>query len=224
VKASRDVAAVWALTVTSAVTAASALTGVAGAQETTTLTSPRWAYEIKGGEFEPDLERYADFYGDPDDGYFSLGVSYRFRDWLELGGEVGQMRDTGIGVLTSTLEPGGSVEYRLRPVHIYTNFIYQRDRQQRFAPYLGVGVAIAGYQQEVDQQPDIDGRTDTGYAARLGLRTLLSSYGPVASRTDGSPYWRAFLVVEVQSLTAEIEDVDLGGQAWELGFRMEFDW
>lgn len=229
-KAARDVAAACALAV------ATALTGVAGAQETTSptgpasaqetssLTSPRWAYEIRGGEFEPELERFADFYGDPDDGYFSLAVSYRFRDWLELGGELGQMRDTGLGVLTSTLEPGGSVEYRLRPVQIYAHFIYQRERQQRFVPYFGLGIAVAGYQQEVDQQPDIDGRTDTGYSARLGLRTLLSSYGPVPSRTDGSPYWRAFLVLEVQSLTAEVEDVDLGGQAWELGFRMEFDW
>jgi hypothetical protein len=219
----REVAGACAWTIALALTGASALTVVASAQQATTLTSPRWAYEIRGGEFEPDLERFADFYGDPDDGYFSLGISYRFLDWLELGGEVGQMRDTGTGVLSSTLEPGGSVRYRLRPVHIYTKFIYQRDRQQRFVPFLGLGVAVAGYKQEVDQQPDIDGRTDTGYSARLGLRTLLRSHGPVQSRTDSSPYWRAYLVLEVQSLTAEIEDVDLGGQVLELGFRMEFD-
>jgi opacity protein-like surface antigen len=188
------------------------------------IESPRWNYEIRGGYLRPDLDQFATFYGDREETYYGLAGSYRFLDWLEVGGEYGQMQAEGVGFLTSSQQLGGTVKYRLNPVHVFTNFIFQRTPRQRVVPYLGAGATVAAYEQEVESQPDRDGRTDIGYSVRAGVRFALASHGPMTSPSyAGSRYWRGYLIVEAQHMTFEVDDVDLGGDAYVLGFRMEFD-
>ena len=206
--------------VLSALSAASS----ANAQEAT-RQSPHWNYEFRAAYFEPDLELFETFYGDDSDVYPGGALSYRLRDRLEIGGEYGLMKEKGVGLLTETGEVGGSVEYRLDLFHVFANVIFERRREQRVVPYLGAGVLVMRYEQEVELQPDIDGRTDAGWSARAGVRVRVASHGPEDFRvsSDGSPYWSAYVFLEAQRMSAKVDETDLGGDALLLGFRMEFD-
>lgn len=193
------------------------------------IASPRWAYDLRGGYIEPDLDDFKTFYGDDTETYFSLAGSYRFRDWLEVGGELSHMKADGVGFLTTSQQLGGDVKYRLNPVQIYANFIFEGQPERRVVPYVGLGLMSAYYKQEIEQQPDRNGHSDLGYSARVGLRFRVATHGPVTSEPvrNDSPYWRAFIVLEAQHMSAEVgneaETIDLGGEAYMLGFRMEFD-
>lgn len=186
--------------------------------------SPRWSYEIRAGYYAPDLDLFEVFYGDDTETLYSLTGSYRFKDWLELGGEYGQMRAKGVGILTSSQALGGSVTYRLELAHIYANFVFQRSPGQRVIPYLGLGVAVGAYHQAVTHQSSSDGRTDVGYSARLGIRFLAASRGLSSASTSrsGTP-WRSYAFLEAQRISIEVEDTQLGGDSYLVGFRMEFD-
>ena len=208
-----------ALTLLLLVLASTATAQSGPGNEGQTLESPRWTYEIRAGRYLPDLEAFATFYGDDNESYYGLAGSYRFTDWLEVGGDLSQMRAKGIGFLTSSQALGGSVTYELRPVQIYANFIWQRSQRQRVVPYVGVGIAAATYEQNIEAQGSSDGTTDVGHAARLGVRFMV---GMRKSET-GSSYWRSYLLLEAQRLSIEVDDFELGGDAYLLGFRMEFD-
>jgi opacity protein-like surface antigen len=186
------------------------------------VESPRWTYELRGVYFEPDLELFETFYGGDADSYFGIAGTYRLRDWLELGGEYGLMKETGVGLLTESSALGGSVELRLDPVHVFANAIFQRSIEQRVVPYVGAGLFVMRYEQTVDFQDDIEGRTDVGWSARAGARFLIKTHEPTR-RSAGDPYWRALVFVEAQHMSAEVDDIDLGGNAVVVGFRMEFN-
>ncbi|HWN39821.1 MAG TPA: outer membrane beta-barrel protein [Gammaproteobacteria bacterium] len=186
------------------------------------VESPRWTYELRGAYFEPDLEQFATFYGDDTDSLLGIAGTYRLRDWLELGGEYGWMEETGVGLLTETGTLGGTVELRLNPAHVFANYIFQRAIDQRVVPYVGAGLMVMRYEQKVDFQDDIEGRTDAGWSARAGVRFLIKTHEPT-SRSSGAPYWRALAFFEAQHMSAEVDDIDLGGDAVVVGFRMEFE-
>ncbi len=197
---------------------------VAAQGESASIESPRWSYEIRGGNYHPDLDLFETFYGDNKEDYFGLAGSYRLKEWLEIGGEYSQMRAKGVGILTSTQALGGSVTYRLNPAHIYSNFIFQRSVRQRVVPYVGLGLTVAAYKQDVEIQGSIDGRTDLGYSARLGVRFLVGSKGLTATAASaGNPDWRSYIFLEAQQISVEVDDIELGGQSYMLGFRMEFN-
>ena len=196
---------------------------VAAQGEPRPIESPRWNYEIRGGYYVTDLDLFETFYGDDKETYFSLAGSYRLNNWLEIGGEYGQMRAKGVGILTSTQALGGSVTYRLDPVHVYSNVMYQPSATQRVVPYAGLGLTVAAYEQDVAVQGSIDGKTDLGYSARIGVRFLIGSNRlEAAAAPRESPYWRSYLFLEAQHLSVEVDDIDLGGETYMLGFRMEF--
>ena len=186
------------------------------------VESPRWTYELRGAYFEPHLEQFATFYGDDTDSLLGIAGTYRLRDWLELGGEYGWMEETGVGLLTETGTLGGTVELRLNPAHVFANYIFQRGIDQRVVPYVGAGLMVMRYEQKVDFQDDIEGRTDAGWSARAGVRFLIKTHEPT-SRSSGAPYWRALAFFEAQHMSAEVDDIDLGGDAVVVGFRMEFE-
>ena len=186
------------------------------------VQSPRWTYELRGAYFKPALEQFATFYGDDTDSYFGMAGTYRLRDWLELGGEYGVMKETGVGLLTESGTLGGTVELRLDPVHVFANYIFQGTVEQRVVPYVGAGLMVMRYEQKVDFQDDIEGRSDAGWSARAGVRFLLKTHEPTR-RSAGDPYWRALVFLEAQHMSAEVDDIDLGGDAVVVGFRMEFD-
>jgi opacity protein-like surface antigen len=193
----------------------------ARAQESA-VESPRWAYELRGAYFKPDLELFETFYGDDTTSYFGIAGTYRLRDRLELGGEYGLMNETGVGLLTESGTLGGSVELTLDPVHVFANAIFQRTLEQRVVPYVGGGLLVMRYEQKVDFQNDIEGRTDLGWSARAGVRFRITTHEP-SGTSSGGPYWRALAFLEAQHMSAEVDDIDLGGDSVVVGFRMEFD-
>ena len=181
--------------------------------------SPRWTYEVRGIYFRPDLPLFSTFYGDNHTTYFGLAGSYRFLDQLELGGEYGQMKEHGVGVQSNSGALGGSVEYRLDSFQVFANWIFQNASTQRVVPYLGGGLLVMRYEQAVELQPTIEGRTNPGWSARGGVRfQIASGSGP----TD-SANWRGYMFVEAQHMSAKVDDWNLGGNAFVLGFRMEFN-
>jgi hypothetical protein len=194
------------------------------AQGSGALDSPRWTYELRGIYFRPDLAQFSTFYGDDHSTYFGLAGTYRLLDQLELGGEYDHMKERGVGVLTDSGALGGSVEYRLDSFHVFANWIIQHDPTQRVVPYLGAGLLVMRYKQAVDLQPTIEGRTDPGWSARAGVRFQIASVGPVPrSSSTESSYWRSYMFVEAQRMSAKVDGQNLGGDAFVLGFRMEFN-
>lgn len=191
----------------------------------TGMLSPHWNYELRAVYFEPDLDLFETFYGDDSTIYPGVSLSYRLSDRLELGGEYGLMKEKGVGLLTETGQPGGSVKYRLDIFHVFAKAIFQHSREQRVVPYVGAGLLTMRYRQEVEFQPDIEGRPDTGWSACAGVRFRVMSHGPEDYRdpSGGSPYWRSYVFLEAQKMSAKADEADLGGDALLLGFRMEFD-
>ncbi len=45
-----------------------------------------WVFELKGGQFKPDLDLYEDFYDSDKVNYFAAALAYRPSDWYEFGG------------------------------------------------------------------------------------------------------------------------------------------
>jgi len=198
--------------------------GNVSGQEAPATSSPRWMYEIKGGYFYPELDEYETFYGDDRDTAFAVSGAYRLRDWLEVGGEIGYMRDRGEGRTADGQAVPDAVKQELLPLRVFANFILEHP-DRRFVPYAGIGLGWVLYRQEVELQPSRDGRTDTGAFARAGVRWRFASSGDrsAASRGRDVMFTRSYVFVEAQRFTAEIDDVDLGGTAYLLGVRFEFE-
>jgi hypothetical protein len=194
------------------------------AQATGALDSPRWTYEVRGIYFEPDLPQFSTFYGSSHSTFWGLAGSYRLLDQLELGGEYSLMKERGVGVLSNNGSLGGSVDYRVDALHVFANWIFQGEPTQRVVPYVGAGLLVMRYEQSVELQPTIEGRTDPGWSARAGVRFQVASVGPVArSASDESSYWRAYMFLEGQHMSAKVDGQNLGGNAVVVGFRMEFN-
>ncbi len=182
-----------------------------------------WVGALKGGVFEPDLDEYETFYGDSQTDFFALALGYQFRPWLEVGGQVGGMRDSGIGLQPGTGQLGGSVEYTLVPVHIYVNFIGKRDQQQLLVPFAGAGLTTAYYRQEIATQPSREGRTDLGYNATAGVQLLLDRLDPRSARQlSAEGRIQTYLTFQAQWFSTEEDGIDLGGVTYLLGLRFEW--
>lgn len=193
------------------------------AQEPNASVSPRWMYEVKGGYFYPALDDYGVFYGDDRDTFFAVAGAYRLREWLEVGAEIGHLRDRGAAVAS-----GGVVEdavrLRLVPLRVFATFIWQ-DAGRRFVPYGGIGLAATWYDQDVQLEPGRDGRSDVGASIHAGVRWFLrqeGSRGAAARRTD-TWFSRTFVFFEAQKSETEIDAIDLGGEAFTIGFRAELE-
>jgi len=196
----------------------------AWSQGSGSLDSPRWTYELRGIYFRPDLPQFSTFYGNDHSTYFGVAGTYRLLDRLELGGEYGLMKEHGVGVQTNSGVLGGSVEYRLDSFHVFANWIFQNEPTQRVVPYVGAGLLVMRYEQSVELQPKIEGRTDPGWSARAGVRFQIASVGPVPrSSSTESSYWRSYMFLEAQHMSAKVDGQNLGGDAFVLGFRMEFN-
>jgi len=184
--------------------------------------SPRWMYEIKGGRFEPRLDDYATFYGGDHDTFWAAAGAYRLRDWLEIGVEIGHMRDRGLG-RTPSGELIDAVDLRLVPLQIFATYVHQPHADRRWVPYAGVGLAATWYEQDIELEPGRDGRSDLGAAARAGFRWLLGSDGPHVNATRDSIYSRGYIFLEAQRVDTDIDEIDLGGTSYVIGFRAELE-
>ena len=186
-------------------------------------TTPKWALEFKGGIFEPDLPDYSTFYGSDDNDLWAIAGAYRLYNWLELGLELGYSKDKGTGALADEGMQGGKVEYTLVPLQLFVNLRYDVAPDQLFVPYAGVGIAMAWYKQEISQQGDRDGNSDIGGAARAGLQLSLNRLMPnTVTYSRGEQLLKSYLFLEAQYFSTEKDGIDLGGNTWLLGLRLEF--
>jgi hypothetical protein len=187
------------------------------------VAHPRWIIEIKAGELEPEVERYEEFYGERRSSYYALGFAYRFRSWLEAGGEIGRLRETGTGLLAEDQVPGGAVTYTLAPAHAFVTLRGVFKPGQLFVPYLGLGLTEAYYEQKVESQADRTGRSDLGGLIRVGLQLSLNRLDPDArGGYDTGEVKQSYLFIEAQRFSTEQDEFELGGDAAFFGFRFEF--
>lgn len=197
---------------------------VSAADEDQRLQSPRWMFELKFGQFEPDLDEYEDFYGDDRTDYGAFAFAYRRNHWLEFGGELGYSSDRGVGLLPENEEPGGSVKYRLMPLQAFANVRGDFKEDQLFVPYAGVGLAMAFYKQEIEDQSDRRGNTDLGYSLRAGVALSFNRLDPTTvAAAKGNRLKKTFGFFEIQQWSAEKDGTDLGGLIYMLGLRFEYD-
>jgi len=183
-----------------------------------------WVFEVKGGQFKPDLDRYEEFYGSDTTAYFAAAFAYRPSDWYEVGGELGFMHDSGVGILASNQTLGGSVKYTLVPAHLYVSVFGRFSPGQWVVPYAGIGATMGWYKQDIDAQPSRSGRTDLGYNARAGLQLLLNGLDrSTAQRAAQGGLINTYLFLEGQYFSTKVDGHDLGGVTYLLGLRLEFD-
>jgi hypothetical protein len=188
-----------------------------------TLAAPRWRVEVKGGNFEPALESFDTFYGDDDADHFAVSFARGLRPWLEAGAEVGHMRETGLGVLSTEGTPGGEVTYTLVPLHLFVNLRGVRKADQLFVPYVGLGLSSAYYKQEIDLQTDRSGVSHLGSDWRLGLQLYLNRLdGDTRGNYGSAGVKQTYLFAELQRFSTQQSDKDLGGDLLTIGFRFTF--
>jgi len=187
------------------------------------VMTPRWAFEVKVGQFEPDLATFEAFYGEKDTGYYAGSFAYRFKPWLDAGAEAGYLHDRGVGILAEQGVPGGGVVYSLLPLHFYVTLRGQFKPDQLFVPYVGVGVTSAYYREEIELQEDRTGWSEAGSFGRLGVELYLNRLdADTAGRLGDGVIKQSYLYLEAQRFTAEKEGNELGGNAIVLGLRFTF--
>jgi hypothetical protein len=193
-----------------------------GTQGAPAAEPPNWFFEIKGGRFESAEEQWSDFYGNDSFTEYALGLGYKVSRQVEVGVEVGYLKDEGQGFAPGHGTLAGEVEYLLYPVHVHLTLrgIFRPD--QWLVPYVGAGYSRLYYQIETEGQSDISGATD-GYHYRAGLQLLLDPLDK-PSATDIEEYGVAntYFFLEAQRTEADLEGVELGGTAFLGGFRLEF--
>ena len=184
---------------------------------------PRWAFEFKGGEFEPDLDGYAQFYGDDGTTLFAITGAYRIRRWLEAGAEIGYLSDEGTGRLATSGAPGGEVTYTLVPATVFVGVRGVYTEEQLLVPYLSVGATMAYYDQDIEFQSGRSGTSDVGASIRAGLGILLDRLDPWAGvNRPAHALKNSYLFLEYQNTSTEAGDVELGGDSYLIGVRLEF--
>jgi opacity protein-like surface antigen len=186
--------------------------------------APHWAFELKGGSFEPDSDDYKKFYGSDSRSFFAIGGGFRFNNWLELSTELGYSNDTGEGELPNANTTGGRVEYTLVPLQVFLNLRYDETPNQLFVPFVGVGLATTWYKQEIDRQSNRSGRSDIGTAVRAGIQLSLNRLDPGGAKyVSGKKRLRSYMFIEGQHSSTKVDGIDLGGNTYLVGLRFEFD-
>lgn len=184
---------------------------------------PHWSFEIKGGDFEPELDDWQRFFGDDTSSELGVAVAYKLTRWLEVGLEADYIRDNGVGQLPLNNTTGGSVTYNLFPAHVYVLVRGIFHENQRFVPYVGGGFTRAFYREEIRNQATRRGDTD-GEHVRAGLQILLDWIDQDGATSISSELGvnNTYLTLEVQKLSAELDGVELGGESAMIGLLFEF--
>lgn len=185
-------------------------------------SKPHWTFEIKGGDFEPELEDWETFYGDEKTDQLGLALGYKFLRQVELGLAVDYIQDEGVGFLPSSEDLGGEVDHQMYPAHLYVLLRGIFSENQWIVPYIGGGMTRVYYRQKVDNQSSVRGKTD-GDHVRAGLQILLDwlDWGNAAGFEEESVE-NTYLVVEAVSFSAEVDGIELGGESMQVGFVFEF--
>ena len=185
--------------------------------------SPRWSFEFKGGRFHPQPPDWKRYYGSDSMNHFAMALGYMPLRALELGAELGYAYDEGQGLLPSSGTLGGDVKYTLVPAHIYIILRGVFTEGQWLIPYAGGGWTRAYYKQEVVAQQEHKGHAD-GWNARAGLQLLLNPLDPGSAKNIKKAYGvdYTYLTLEVQKFSTTIKGMELGGNSYLLGVRVEY--
>jgi hypothetical protein len=184
---------------------------------------PHWSFEIKVGNFVPDLPNFAQYYGKRDMPEYFIGVAYKITRQIEFGLEGGYLSSSGTALAPLHGTFGGSVTYKLYPANAFLLFRGIFNEQQWLVPYVGGGYTKMFYREEVDNQGTIKGSAN-GYHARGGLQFLLDNLDSKSAYNlyTGFGIFHTYLFVEAQYVHAVVESTNLGGTGYLVGLLFEF--
>lgn len=184
---------------------------------------PRWSLEIKGGDFEPDLDEWQTFFGEETSNEIGIAFAFKLKRWLEVGAAVDYIRDKGTGQLPLNDDVGGNVTYNLFPAHVYVLLRGIFHENQRIVPYVGGGFTRAYYRQKIDNQSSRRGETD-GEHTRAGLQILLDwiDQDGASGLQSETGINNTYLILEVKKFSADVEGIELGGESAMVGLLFEF--
>jgi hypothetical protein len=183
---------------------------------------PDWRLEIKGGDFEPELEEWARFYGKDHTDQAGISVAYKFLPQVEVGLEVDYIHDKGVGTLPQSGNLGGEVDSQLYPAHLYVLLRGIFFENQWVVPYVGGGATRVYYRQDIDNQASVRGKVN-GDHVRAGLQILLDWFDSgSAAGFEEEGVENTYLTVEAVSFSAELDGIELGGESMMFGLAFEF--
>lgn len=189
------------------------------------LDQPNWSLEFKGGSFYPDVENWESFYGQPKTGHYAGSLAYKILRQIEVGIEVGYIRDHGQGYAPINQVLAGRVKYELAPINAFVLVRGIFSETQWLVPYAGGGYTKMLYRETVEGQGPSRGSVN-GTHARAGLQLLLDDIDPGAANNMYLDYGvqHTFLFVEVERTSAILDSTstDLGGISYLGGLLFEF--
>lgn len=197
------------------------------------IPRPRWSFEIKAGQFFPDIDDWEAYYGSSKTGMVAGSLAYKILRQVEAGIEVGYARDKGQGLAPSHGTLAGNVQYEIAPLQVFVLFRGVFFEEQWIVPYAGGGWSRFYYREKIENQATVRGSAD-GYHGRAGLALLLDAIDPKAANNLFLEYGiqHSYLFIEVQSSTALVDtvasgsmpgvEVNLGGTMYLAGLLFEF--
>ncbi len=201
------------------------VTSLAVAEDESTVETPAWSFEFKGGRYHPTLDGYADYFGRARTDELSFALARKVFRVFDVGIEVGRVHDKGVGALPLNQTTGGTVTYDLYPVHAYLALRGIFYENQWLVPYIGGGVTREYYQQRVLGQSTAKGHAN-GSHTRAGVQFLLDrlSGSDAANLRSSFGIDNTYLFIEQQTIKAEVKSskTDLGGKVYLLGLLFEF--
>jgi hypothetical protein len=187
------------------------------------LERPHWSFEIKAGNFEPDLPNFSQYYGKRDMTEYSMSVAYKITRRVELGVEGGYLSSNGKALAPLHGTVAGSVTYTLYPVNAFILFRGVMSEQQWIVPYVGGGYTKMFYKEQVENQGTVKGSAD-GFHARGGLQFLLDALDFKSASNMYKDYgiFHTYLFVEAQYIHAVVSSTNIGGKGYMAGLLFEF--
>jgi hypothetical protein len=189
---------------------------------------PHWSFELKGGEFIPDVDNWSAFYGQRYTSEYGGSVAYKITRKLEFGIEGMYLKDNGQGFAPIHQTITGNVKYASAPLNVFVLVRGLFSEKQWLVPYVGGGWTTMFYREEVQSQEVTRGSTN-GYHGRAGLQLLLDGIDPSASTSMYLDYgmFHTYLFVEAEYIramanTSTSGSVNLGGTSWLAGLLFEF--
>jgi len=185
---------------------------------------PHWSFEMKAGNFEPDLPEWTRYHGRKDMPEYGAAVAYKFIRQVEAGVELGYLTAKGPALAPrhNNLLTGSST-YSLFPVNAFVIFRGVFNEKQWLVPYAGGGYTKMFYREQVEGQSTIKGSAD-GYHSRAGVQLLLDVLDPGGSNNMYMEYaiFHTYLFVEGKYTRAVVSSTNLGGTSYLAGLLFEF--
>ena len=190
------------------------------------LERSHWSFEIKGGQFIPEIDHWKRYYGKRYMPQYGVSLAYQLWKQIEVGIAAGSITGKGdaFGPLHAT-SFSNAATYQLYPVNAFILIRGIWSEDQLLVPYIGGGWTRMYYRQEIQEQDTVAGNTD-GYHARGGVQLSLDAADPDASNRMYLDYGirSTYFFVEAEYTRAVVTSVsvNLGGTAYLGGLRFEF--